>query len=32
LPYSQASLVGSYVQALRHLNVAGRAARRAPAR
>jgi fatty acid desaturase len=32
LPYSQASLVGSYAQALSHLNVAGRAARRAPAR
>jgi len=28
LPYSQASLVGSYVQALSHLNVAGRAAAR----
>ena len=32
LPYSQASLVDSYAQALSHLNVAGRAARRAPAR
>ena len=32
LPYSQASLVGSYAQALSHLNAVGRAARRGPAR
>jgi hypothetical protein len=30
LPYCQASLAGSYAQALRHLHAAGRAARLAP--
>ena len=31
LPYSEASLVGSYVQALSHLNAVGQAVRREPA-
>jgi hypothetical protein len=31
LPYCQASLAGSYAQALRHLNTTGRAARPAMA-
>jgi fatty acid desaturase len=32
LPYSEASLVGSYAQALSHLNAVGRAVRREPPR
>jgi hypothetical protein len=32
LPYCEASLAGSYAQALSHLNAVGRTARREPAR
>ena len=31
LPYTEATLIGSYSQALRHLNTIGRLTRRAPA-
>jgi fatty acid desaturase len=31
VPYCESSLVGSYAQALRHLNAVGRASRRPPA-